>query len=89
MLDPLDDLLERIGLDRGPQSRALHSLVHNAFPDPNAVVAQLNRIPAVLLQSLAAVTPTADQLSCSHGNAPMPRTVQVLLGGQVIALCNA
>ncbi|MEV5840183.1 MCE family protein [Nocardia sp. NPDC052112] len=89
VLLPLDHLAATLGLAPDPNTD-LNTLVHNAFPDPKQALDVLDRLPG-LLQSLNALVaaPGPDVNSaCSHGDAPVPGIMQVLLRGQRISICN-
>ncbi|MFB7718259.1 MULTISPECIES: MlaD family protein [unclassified Nocardia] len=90
VLTPVLSLLRTVGLTGDPNPE-LNRAVKTAFPDPKQAVDTLNQVPA-LLNSLTALIPPAGSpvdLNCSHGAAPVPQQLAVLIGGQRIVLCNS
>ncbi|MBY8863418.1 MCE family protein [Nocardia sp. CA2R105] len=89
VLLPLDHLAATLGFTPDPNTD-LTTLVHKAFPDPKQALDVLGALPG-LLQSLNTMVgaPGPDiNSTCSHGAAPVPGMVQVLLHGQRISICN-
>ncbi|MTE16721.1 MlaD family protein [Nocardia aurantiaca] len=89
VLEPLDELAATLGLTPGANPD-LDSLLRAVFPDPQAAVDLLGRLPG-LLETLNAQLPAANSAAtppCSKGNAPVPTALQVLIAGQRISICN-
>ncbi|MFW0787845.1 MCE family protein [Gordonia sp. CPCC 206044] len=87
VLDPLDDMMEQIGLTGDP-NQPLDKLITRAFPDPKRSIETLNRLPG-LLQSLSSMVPDAGKFSCRNGAAQTDPQVQVLLQAERITICRA
>nr|WP_297608419.1 MCE family protein [Nocardia sp.] len=87
-LAPLNALMADLGFTE-PDNPDLRRL----FPDPQAAVDLLGKLPG-LLQSLDAMLPNTGpaqhvDLACSKGQAEVPGVIQLLIGGQRIAICNS
>ncbi|UGT38835.1 MCE family protein [Nocardia yamanashiensis] len=89
LLEPLDDLLATFGLTAGSNSD-LAGLLRAAFPDPQAALDTLGKLPGLLqaLDSLLPATGTGVDTTCTNGTAPVPQELRVFIGGQRIALCQ-
>ncbi|WP_245721800.1 hypothetical protein [Nocardia crassostreae] len=89
VLGGLNSLLATFGFTR-PGNPDLEADLRLAFPDPQAAIDTLNRLPA-LLQSLIALIPTRDhgaEATCSRGQAEVPGVLSVLFAGQQVSICN-
>ncbi|MGA4791320.1 MlaD family protein [Nocardia sp. AB354] len=89
VLKPLDELAATLGLTPGADPD-FDTALRAAFPDPQAAVNLLGRLPG-LLQSLNDQLPAANPAApspCSKGNAPVPAALQVLIAGQRISVCK-
>lgn len=87
LLDPLDDMLARLGLIGDP-NQPLDELINRAFPEPAKAIETLNKVPG-FLQSLTALIPDTQRHTCTHGPAPTPKEISVFLAGQRITVCRA
>lgn len=90
VLGPLDRLLATFGLtaDSGAD---IDGLIRRLFPDPQEAVDVFGKLPGLLASIDNAVPRTIAgwKAECSKGNAELPKPVQVLIGGQKVAVCNA
>lgn len=91
-LGPLNSLMDTLGFTENSNPDLMTDL-RLLFPDPQAALDALGRLPA-LLQALSAVLPPAGNaagqldLTCSKGETPLPQVLSVLVAGQRIAICN-
>ncbi|NNH72776.1 MCE family protein [Nocardia uniformis] len=86
---PINNLLATLGFTY-PANPDLDNDLQRLFPDPDAAIDTLSRLPG-LLQSLIALMPagnTGVDLTCSRGRAEVPAVVDVLIRGQRIAVCK-
>ncbi|MBL1079603.1 MCE family protein [Nocardia sp. 2] len=91
ILGALNNLLAAIGLTH-PDNPDLQADLRLAFPDPDAAIDLLNKIPG-LVQSLIAVIPSGPaagqiDMTCRNGVAEVPTALAVLIAGQRISVCN-
>ncbi|ONM47269.1 MlaD family protein [Nocardia donostiensis] len=90
VLAPVDRLLGALGLtpESGPD---IDAMIRGLFPDPQQAVEVFGRLPGLLASVDAAFGRTVAgwKPECSKGNAELPTAVQVLIGGQQVAICNA
>lgn len=89
VLGPVDDLLATLGFTPDT-NRDLDNALRAAFPDTQAAVDVLSKLPG-LLQSLDALSPKAPpemNTTCSNGTASVPPQLRLFIGGQRISLCN-
>jgi phospholipid/cholesterol/gamma-HCH transport system substrate-binding protein len=84
-MGPLNSLMATLGFTEGtnPDLRRL-------FPDPQASVDLLGKLPG-LLQSLAAAIPSTGPVdfTCAKGDAEVPGVLEALIAGQRIAICRS
>lgn len=91
-LGPLNSLLTTLGFTEN-SNPDLEQDLRLLFPDPDAALDVLGRLPA-LLQSLANLLPPAGgtassiDLTCSKGSAEVPAPFSVLISGQRISICK-
>ncbi|MFI9504009.1 MCE family protein [Nocardia sp. NPDC052566] len=91
-LGPLNSLLGALGFTEGANPDLMTD-IRLLFPDPQAAMDLLGRLPG-LLQALSALLPPAHpavgqvDLTCTKGNAELPPALAVLVAGQRIAICN-
>ncbi|MFC7425337.1 MlaD family protein [Nocardia tengchongensis] len=90
VLQPLRSMLAVIGVT-GDRDHDLDAILRQAFPDPHAAVAVFDRLPGLIQAMTAAVPQTGPgaKLTCSHGAAPAPEPLRLLIGGQGIVLCHS
>lgn len=92
-LGPLNSLLKTLGFTE-KDNPLLEQDLRLLFPDPQAALDVLGRLPG-LLQSLANLLPPADgsaggvDLTCSKGTADVPAPFAVLIAGQRISICKS
>ncbi|QIS13040.1 MCE family protein [Nocardia arthritidis] len=91
-LGPLNSLLDALGFTEQTNPDLMRD-IRLLFPDPQAAMDVLGRLPG-LLQALSSLLPPAGaaatevNLTCSKGNAKLPQVLSVLVAGQRIAICN-
>ncbi|WP_431951936.1 MCE family protein [Nocardia lijiangensis] len=91
-MEPLNSLMDTLGFTERSNPDLLTDL-RLLFPDPQAALDALGRLPG-LLQALSAVLPPAPSaagpvpMSCSKGSVALPQVLSVLVAGQRIAICN-
>ncbi|MEV0297376.1 MlaD family protein [Nocardia sp. NPDC050710] len=91
-LGPLNSLLDTLGFTESANPDLLTDL-RLLFPDPQAALDLLGRLPG-LLQALSATLPPAGaqagqvSMTCTKGNAQLPQVLSVLVAGQRVAICN-
>ncbi|MEV0338330.1 MCE family protein [Nocardia sp. NPDC050713] len=89
---PLNRLMETLGFTEHANPDLMTDL-RLLFPDPDAALDLLGRLPG-LLQALSNVLPPAPgaagpvSMSCSKGSFQLPQVLSVLVAGQRIAICN-
>lgn len=89
VLGALNNLLATLGFTY-PTNPDLDADLRLLFPDPQAALDTLGRLPG-LLQSLIALIPSSTggvNFTCSHGNADVPAIADILIQGQRIAVCK-
>ncbi|MBF6244363.1 MCE family protein [Nocardia elegans] len=89
MLRPLLDLLDVLGVT-GEKNRDLDALLHRVLPNPRQAADVLGRLPG-LIQTMTTTIPQTGPdaaMTCSHGIAPAPGPLAVLIAGQRITLCH-
>ncbi len=89
ILGPINSLLATFGLTY-PANPNLEEDLRLLFPDPDAAIESLNRLPG-LLQSLNSAIPqtgTTTSYSCSKGQAAVPFALAILVRGQQVSICN-
>ncbi|MFF2554320.1 MlaD family protein [Nocardia sp. NPDC058058] len=88
ILGALNSLLASLGFTH-PDNPDLNADLRRLFPDPQALLDVMGRLPA-FLQSLVAAVPsgTGVNLTCSHGQAELPAVANILISGQRIAVCK-
>ncbi|TLF94956.1 MCE family protein [Nocardia cyriacigeorgica] len=88
ILGAFNNLLAALGFTR-PDNPDLDADLRLLFPDPQAALDTLGRLPA-FLQSLVTAIParTGFDLTCSHGQAQLPAVADILISGQRITVCN-
>ncbi|SNY77056.1 phospholipid/cholesterol/gamma-HCH transport system substrate-binding protein [Nocardia amikacinitolerans] len=91
-MGPLNRLMETLGFTERANPDLMTDL-RLLFPDPEAAMELLGRLPG-LLQALSNVLPPAPgaagpvPMSCSKGAVQLPQVLSVLVAGQRIAICN-
>ncbi|MEV6558730.1 MCE family protein [Nocardia sp. NPDC051756] len=91
-LGPLNSLMDTLGFTENTNPDLMTDL-RLLFPDPQAALDTLGRLPG-LLQALSAALPPAGaaanevNLTCSKGAAELPEVMQVLIAGQRVTICN-
>ncbi|WP_431965498.1 MCE family protein [Nocardia sp. bgisy134] len=91
-MGPLNSLMETLGFTEASNPDLMTDL-RLLFPDPQAALDALGRLPG-LLQALSAALPPAPgaagpvPMSCSKGSVALPQVLSVLVAGQRIAICN-
>lgn len=91
-LGPLNRLLDTLGFTENENPDLMTDL-RLLFPDPDAALDALGRLPG-LLQALSAALPPAGaaagqvNMTCSKGAAELPPMLSVLVAGQRISICN-
>lgn len=89
VLGALNNLLAALGFTE-PRNPDLQDDLRRLFPDPQATVDLLNKLPA-LVQSLTGLIPARGDpidLTCHGGRAKVPGLIAVLVAGQRISICN-
>ncbi|MFE3445252.1 MlaD family protein [Nocardia sp. NPDC059180] len=90
VLAPIDRLLDALGLstDAGTD---VDAMIRGLFPDPQQAVEVFGRLPGLLatIDNALPRTIAGWKPECSKGQAELPEPVQVLIGGQKVAICNA
>ncbi|NEW33407.1 MCE family protein [Nocardia cyriacigeorgica] len=90
VLGPIDRLLDALGLTTDG-STDVDAMIRSLFPDPQEAVEVFGRLPGLLAAVDNALPRTVAgwKPECSKGQAELPEPVQVLIGGQKVAICNA
>ncbi|WP_280235697.1 MlaD family protein [Nocardia cyriacigeorgica] len=90
VLAPIDRLLDALGLATDG-STDVDAMIRGLFPDPQQAVEVFGKLPGLLtaLDNSLPRTIAGWQPECSKGQAELPAPVQVLIGGQKVAICNA
>ncbi|WP_084654311.1 MCE family protein [Nocardia altamirensis] len=91
-LGPLNNLMDTLGFTETTNPDLMTDL-RLLFPDPQAALELLGRLPG-LLQALSAALPPAGaaaaqvNTTCTKGAAELPQALQILVAGQRVTICN-
>ncbi|MEU8900961.1 MlaD family protein [Nocardia sp. NPDC048505] len=90
VLGPLDRLLATLGLDESGAAD-LDAQIRRLFPDPQQAVEVFGKLPGLLdaVDNALPRTVAGWKPQCSKGAAEVPAPLQVLIGGQKVAVCQA